>query len=153
MRLTDEQRKAIEQCRDEDGHVKPAVVVEHARDDQSPLHELFTWDDTEAAHNFRLMQARWVIRATVKILPRTQQVVRAYISLPADRKSGIGYRSHDEVMNNEVLRRQHAQLGYKALKQWQLAYGHHPEFKVMVACLARIDAVFGEGLGDAAAGD
>ena len=39
------------------------VVVEAARDDQSPLHRHFEWDDAKAAHTERLSQARGIIRA------------------------------------------------------------------------------------------
>lgn len=37
-------------------------ILEEARDKNSPLHGLFEWDDTKAAHEYRLMQARQVAR-------------------------------------------------------------------------------------------
>lgn len=43
--------------------VTPADVVEEARSDDSPLHPLFTWDDSEAAEKYRQYQAGTVIRA------------------------------------------------------------------------------------------
>ena len=55
-------------------------VVEFAKDDQSALHAKFNWDDTHAAHQFRLSQARKIIRVHVVVLSPSQSSVRAYVS-------------------------------------------------------------------------
>jgi hypothetical protein len=47
---------------DEDGIIQPETVVATAADPSSPLHQHFTWDETEAAYQFRLVQARSLIR-------------------------------------------------------------------------------------------
>lgn len=47
---------------EKDGRLDPADVVEAARDPASPLHGYFEWDDTEAARQHRLGQARQLIR-------------------------------------------------------------------------------------------
>lgn len=62
-----ETRKALEQrlerIRQRNGGVlTPDGVVKDARDPKSPLHEHFTWDDSLAAHQYRLDQARTLIR-------------------------------------------------------------------------------------------
>ena len=49
-----------------DGLLKPEDVVEAARPANSPLHTRFTWDDSAAAHQFRLEQARTLIRTTIQ---------------------------------------------------------------------------------------
>lgn len=51
------------------GALAPDDVVEAARPDDSPLHNAFTWDDTEAAKAHRLWQARQLIRAVVVVYP------------------------------------------------------------------------------------
>jgi len=51
------------------GLLRPADVIEAARPVGSPLHTRFTWDDTEAAHQYRLWQAREIIRVSVEYLP------------------------------------------------------------------------------------
>jgi hypothetical protein len=48
------------------GDLTPELVVNAARSKRSPLHERFQWDDTAAAHSYRLVQAAWLIR-TVKV--------------------------------------------------------------------------------------
>lgn len=42
--------------------VEAQDVLDAARPEKSPLHGLFTWDDSKAAEQFRLSQARCVIR-------------------------------------------------------------------------------------------
>jgi hypothetical protein len=48
------------------GDLTPELVVKAARSKRSPLHGQFTWDDSEAAKAYRLVQAAWLIR-TVKV--------------------------------------------------------------------------------------
>jgi hypothetical protein len=45
-----------------EGRIEPDLVVEAARDESSPLHRLFTWDDSQAAERYRLLQAGALIR-------------------------------------------------------------------------------------------
>lgn len=47
----------------------PPAVVEAARDETSPLHSCFTWDDGEAAEAYRRMEARVLIRAVKVVMP------------------------------------------------------------------------------------
>lgn len=47
------------------GELTPEAVVSDARYPGSPLHSLFEWDEAEAAHQYRLVQARALIRAVV----------------------------------------------------------------------------------------
>lgn len=49
MKTTKEMRARLEDLRRRDGLLQPAAVVEDARDESSPLHPLFEWDDRKAA--------------------------------------------------------------------------------------------------------
>jgi len=40
------------------GTITPELVVRYAKIKKSPLNPIFEWDDTKAAHNYRLQQAR-----------------------------------------------------------------------------------------------
>jgi hypothetical protein len=47
------------------GELTPDGVIADARNPNSPLHTLFEWNDSDAAHQYRLVQARALIRAVV----------------------------------------------------------------------------------------
>jgi hypothetical protein len=52
----------IELAKQNSGHITAEQVVAAARDENSPLHDYFDWDDTTAAEKYRLMQGRTLIR-------------------------------------------------------------------------------------------
>ncbi len=86
------------------GALRPAdVVAWAAKHPKSALHERFDWDDTEAAHKYRLWQARKVI-TRVTIVPRNNTKIRAFVSLTEDRGDGVGYRSVVEVLSDDERR-------------------------------------------------
>lgn len=105
----DELKSALEAIRasNPNGMLRPSDVVDAARNPASPLHTHFEWNDGDAAEKWREEQARQLIRGVTITLSKKEPVkVRAYVSLPADRESGAGYRSMRDVMDSEFLRRQ-----------------------------------------------
>lgn len=53
------------------GDLTPRMVLEAAREETSPIHGMFQWDDGVAAESWRLAQARNVIRQVHVIIQRT----------------------------------------------------------------------------------
>ena len=83
--------------------IYPPDVVEAARSPDSPLHKHFTWDDTKAAQEFRLIQARQLIATVRIIIPSTNgttNTVRAYHALRSDEN---GYRRTDDIIRTPEL--------------------------------------------------
>ena len=64
--------KAIQAIYDRDGEVKASVVVDEASDEKSPLHKCFQWDDSEAAKEHRLWQARQLIKRVTIIVNKEE---------------------------------------------------------------------------------
>lgn len=67
--------------------VKPAEIVEYARNEETELHKLFTWDDTIAAERYREEEARRVVRNLVLVRKeiddkghKNKTVIRAIVS-------------------------------------------------------------------------
>ena len=89
------------------GLLDPADVVVAAASPDSPLHSHFTWNDEAAGAQWRLEEARKLIRSvTITIQAATPFEIRAFVSLPADRPHGAGYRDVAEVGNSELMREQ-----------------------------------------------
>jgi len=87
------------------GLLKPFDVVTFAMNPKTALHSKFQWDDSEAAHQYRLWQARTLIRCTVKVLPKVNVEYRAFVSLKSDRANpGGGYRTTSSVLSRKDSR-------------------------------------------------
>lgn len=87
----------------DNGRLAPADVVDAARDPTSPLHSHFTWDDSEAAEKYRLMQARTLIR-TVKLEITIRDVplsVVGYVRDPEADAKTAGYRNVARLRTEE----------------------------------------------------
>jgi len=82
-KLSQDQIAEVEWLRQQaGGSVIPSQIVDFARSENTALHSLFVWDDTEAAARFRLHQAKQVIRAVVTFVARPdgeREIVRAYV--------------------------------------------------------------------------
>jgi len=90
-----------------DGIINPHDVVEYASDPQTCLHSKFTWDDSKAASEYRLEQARKIIRLEFEIIHSDSQEVgetRLFVSLSEDRKPKGGYRVVSEILTDEDMR-------------------------------------------------
>ncbi len=91
------------------GTLTAEVVLEHATAANHPLHDFFNWDDTAAAHRYRLNQARGLIIAAkivwtkaVKQLEQGEQIkVRAFPS--KGMREGFGNRA--AVLDDKDARR------------------------------------------------
>jgi len=81
-------------------------VVAEAQSPKSVLHPLFEWDDTIAAEQWRLFQARQLIRVSVLYLDgNDEKPFKVFVSLSEDRYKGDGgYRQLETVMSNKELR-------------------------------------------------
>lgn len=104
-KIADELRRIADE---NNGILMPESVIEAARPKSSPLHGAFEWDDTEAAHRWRMHQARNLIRVTVEMIERDGSEplrVRTFCSLTPDRVHG-GYRATVAVMRKADTRNQ-----------------------------------------------
>lgn len=107
------------------GLLKPEDVVEAARSRSSSLHDYFTWDDSEAAKNFRLWQARELIQCTVRYIPTNgdKKPVRVFVSLTSDRnEEGGGYRITADVLSHKELRTEMLEDALAEMKRFEDKY-------------------------------
>jgi len=86
------------------GRLDPHDVVEEAADPDSPLHSRFTWDDDVAAVQWRLQQARQLIRSVTieRIITKDEEpkIIRAFVHDP---ENG-GYLSVKDVATHVDVR-------------------------------------------------
>jgi hypothetical protein len=113
----------LEALKRQDGLIVPADVVEYARDKTTALHGCFTWNNGKAAHEYRLLQARQLLRVYVRMEETKGDTVRAFVSLTTDRvqKDG-GYRTMVEVLDNKQMREQMLHDAFVQLDNLQKKY-------------------------------
>lgn len=135
-------RRELETIRVNSGGVlTEEAVIKAARNEKHPLHSRFTWDDTEAAIQWRLEQARDLIRSVYVTIEDSKQKgisVRAYASLPSDREGNGGYRAISDVMRDSNLRTELLVCALAELEAFKLRYKHFVE---LVPVFAAIETV------------
>ncbi len=133
---------------DADEGIRPAAVVERARPKKSPLHNAFEWDNKAAADQYRLDQARQLIRAVVSI-PQPERgesftPIRAFVSVTTPENQRV-YRPLLVAVSNPAEREQ---LQRRMLREWtalKLRYEALLEFAKIAAAV--------DGMDDALASD
>ena len=114
------------------GKLTPAKILKEASNKRSPLHGYFEWDDSVAAHKFRLEQSKYLVRnIEVKIIPNKNEpdkeiVIRAFASLGdgiADGKNSQ-YHSISDVLNNSELRDRQIRKAWNELLSVKHRYQH-----------------------------
>lgn len=61
-----------------DGRLSTKSVLEWAAEDDCPIHRCFTWDNEKAAEQFRLSEARMLIKSVVVVNPDTETEAPAF---------------------------------------------------------------------------
>lgn len=87
--------KELRKIEDRNGRLTAESVLEAARSPKHPLHGHFEWDDSAAAHHWRIEQARRLIRGVqvqVEVEEHTINTV-AYVRDPSVEDGEQGYRS------------------------------------------------------------
>lgn len=124
------------------GVLQPESVVEAARPADSPLHSRFEWNNSKAAQEYRIWQARMLIRVTVQVLDaKSGKTDRVFVSLKSDRyEERGGYRALVSVLSDEDLRRQ---LLLEALEEFSFfreKYGRLKELAAVFEAMKKVKA-------------
>lgn len=113
------------------GIITPQIVLDDSRDEQAVLHSCFTWDDSVAAENYRLYQARKIISSlTVTVekinAPEEPKMVTALVNISPLRTKGK-YVSVEVAMNDVAYREQVLQNALSELRAFQNKYSTYKE--------------------------
>lgn len=133
------------------GELRADVVVNAARDETSPLHDSFEWDDSEAAEHWRLHQARMLIRAVVVYEPAKNGSMvpqRVFVSLTSDRtKDGAGYRLTTAVLSDDERRAELLQDARAEMQCFREKYRRLTELAGVFAAMEAVEAQQPEPMG------
>lgn len=117
------------------GRLEPEWVVHNAKAPKNPLHDLFEWDDNVAAQNYRVDQARGIIRSIEVVVEATekQKPVRAFVSVVQERDRS--YTSVTHAMSDPDLRKQVLKAALNELEAWRKRYAELVELAQVFAAI------------------
>lgn len=80
----DEAASELERIRLAYGDLTPNAVLTVSASEDAPLHGAFEWDDAKAGHEYRLQQARGLIRSVVRLESSGVPEHRSYVLVKSD---------------------------------------------------------------------
>lgn len=119
-------------------------VVELAKPQSSPIHEVFEWDDRVAGHAYRCVQARGLMRSISVVVDRRDggsEKVRAFHHVKVqvvDRSEDCaeGYMSYRTVFVREELAEQVKARARREIQTWAERYRQYEELSEAVVRIA-----------------
>jgi len=139
--------ETLEALRKKHGRLETTEVLQEAKKKRSPLHGAFEWDDAKAGHEYRLYQARSMIRGIVVVLEDGDEPAYVHVQV----KNNGYYQSSSVACQNvdewELVRRQvlgqleSASDSLDKLDQVAQRYGRKDRRKVSSAQKSVSDAV------------
>lgn len=114
------------------GSLHPEKVVEAAKAKESILHRCFEWNDNEAAHKYRLVQARYMLSVAVEVIPGSKIQSKVFVSLSKDRWNGGGYRTTVDVMSDTQMHQQMLDDALGNMEYFRQKYQSLKELKSVV---------------------
>lgn len=99
--INDEQRDHIRKLHDENGsHLEARAFVDDAASEDSPLHDLLEWNDAIAGDQYRISQAREIIRSVSYTYVRHTTIVTAPVYM-RDPDVSSGYTTVASLATDE----------------------------------------------------
>lgn len=129
------------------GELTPKDVLDDARHDNSPLHSFFEWDDGAAAEQYRLQQARGLIKAVVAIYVRDDKpALRTKMFVHVPEPQAPHYRETTHALSMRRTRALVLDRAWRELRAWKQRYKDLEEFASFIDIIDRIDEDFPERL-------
>ena len=119
------------------GILRGIDVIRFAQEnEESTLNSRFQWDDSKAAHQYRLQQARQLIRLHVTVVSDDSPEVKVWVSLSGDRvQEDGGYRRVESVMSNDVQRAALVREALKDANVWRTKWKDLEELRAIFAAI------------------
>lgn len=95
---------------EEKGLLTAQALVNVSRDEDAPLHDEFEWNDDVAAEQYRLTQARGVIRHLVVVRPESKTPERVFVNVHIEQpeyttlRKALSIKSEREIVLERARR-------------------------------------------------
>jgi hypothetical protein len=138
----------LQELADKHGQLTPEIVVDEAKQKNHPLHKSFEWNNSKAAHQYRLVQASLLIRS-VKVRVRTSNEkevkVRAYVNVRDESETDEEptpakgyYVPVTEAMRVESYRDQVLKTAFRELAAFRNKYSNLSELESVIESIEEV---------------
>lgn len=117
------------------GKLMPRDVVEEAANDKSPIHPVFEWDDEKAAEEFRLEQARSMLRSIFVKISEADELINQYVNVrfADDDRCYVGIQ---QAVQDPEMRKQLLDQALREIVAWRK---RHRQLKELSAVFDAVD--------------
>lgn len=113
-----------------DGVATPETLLQRATPESSPIHDLYEWDDSIAAHEHRISQSRSHINHLIVVVTDSKgnsEAMKAYFSVTRSHATSSTperrhYVSVTETQTNKTVRDEILQTALRELLSWCRKY-------------------------------
>jgi hypothetical protein len=116
------------------------TLLEHAKDKNSKLHNLFEWDNNLAAKKWRLQQARIIVNEIKVIVENKEYYAFENISLQVGEDVKREYYSRDEILTTPLLKESMVRKAYNTLLYWKEQYHNYVLFEPVIKAIESIES-------------
>ena len=118
----------LSELEEKNGKITAHVIVEDAKNINSPLHDAFEWDDKKEAERWRIHKARRLIDCiiTVVVINEKEYTMPSYVNIEIENDKG--YYPIEEVMKTEKGRDNLLDQAWDDLETWRERYDYFKEF-------------------------
>ncbi len=131
--------RELERIRKKTGLTADSVLAE-ASNRKHSLHGYFKWDDRVAAHEYRLNQARYLIRAIVRIEEPDSLPVRAFVTISNEEQ----YVPVMEVLSDKDRRKRLFMDVHKDIEHMKLKLSGYEDLVDLIEMLDMVEAAMSE---------
>ncbi len=127
----------LEHLRGQYGALTAELVLEDASDPTSPLHQHFTWDNTEAARLWRLTEARHLLNCIVLLRgDEHKEPIRAFVVI--SHGEGDAYQSLTLAMGDPEMRQDVLTRAWRELQAFTEKYREYEELAAVFAAIEQV---------------
>ena len=134
--------KELERIQKSAGELTPETVVKKATPKDSLLHPCFEWDNTVAAKQYRISQARYMLRSIEVVVEKSDDSdetleIRAFHNVNNDEDESI-YVTLQQARDNPVYWEQIKEKALAEINLWKQKYKDIKEFEVIFSAIESV---------------
>ena len=134
--------KELERLQKASGELTPELVVKKATPKNALLHPCFEWDNTVAAEQYRISQARYMLRSIEVVVEKSDDSdetleIRAFHNVNNDEDESV-YVTLQQARDNPIYWEQIKDKALAEINLWKQKYKDIKEFEVIFSAIESV---------------